>query len=723
MSAPLDIVTAALEAKGCNGSGRDWQCPAHEDRRKSLSVTEGNDGLALLKCHAGCEFKDIVAALGLEMADLFPEREKPNKRSKGNGKRPRIVTTYPYTDEAGTLLYEVVRYEPKDFRQRRPDSTAKDGWAWNLNETRRVLYRLPEVVAAIQSNAVVYLTEGEKDADAIRALGLQATTHAGGAKNWKPSDYAESLRGARVVVLPDDDGPGRDHGRAVAASLSGIAAEVRILNLGRPGVKDPADWIAGGGTRSELEKLTAGAPTLAELSRVDGAALLNRIVRFLRRFVVVTLEQAVVIALWIVHTYAFEASDQTPYLAVVSAEKRSGKTRLLEVLGALAREAWHALQPSEAVLYRKIQRDHPALLLDETDALFSQKGNDRTEAVRALLNAGSRRGATVSRCAAHGDDLVDFEVFCPKVLAGIGSLPDTVGDRSFLIQMKRKRRTDSAERFRPRDVEEEAQKLRGELQAWADTHVEALRKARPDLPPTLGDRAADGAEPLLGIADLAGGRWPVRARVALVALAGETTNKEESDGTTLLFDIRRVLGVLGRTDGHVRTDVLLRQLLDLPESAWSRFGREKEPLGHNGLAKLLRPFGIRPGTFRDSGGTPRGYAVPEFLDAFDRYLDEPEKKDSPEESETVETPKQTAARAAKTVSPYPKRDPKQDPIPSPRSDDTGACPDPCPGPESSLCFGSCFTLPETNQPTAGAVCFGVSGVSDQAGVPRKRVAV
>ncbi|HPA50128.1 MAG TPA: DUF3631 domain-containing protein [Thermoanaerobaculia bacterium] len=699
-------LTAALEAHGSRGKGSAWQCPAHEDRSASLSVSQGRDGRALVKCHAGCDLEAILGALGLTVADISPERDE-RRGSK------RIKAVYRYTDETGALLFEVVRFEPKDFRQRRPDPAGKDGYAWNLNGTRRVLYHLPEVAEAVRAGLPLFLVEGEKDVDNLRAAGLRATTHAGGAKSWRAADYVETLRGARVVVVPDDDEPGREHGRAVAQSLRGVAAEVRVLNLGRPGVKDASDWLAAGGTREELESLAADAPTADALARVDGVDVLDSLTRFVRRFVVVTPEQAQLVALWTAHTWAFEASDQTPYLAILSAEKRSGKTRLLEVLGVVTRAPWHAVQPSEAVLYRKIEKDRPTLLLDETDALFSQRGDSRMEAVRALLNAGSRRGVTVPRVLdAKSDKLVDFSVYCPKALAGIGTLPETVADRSFIVEMKRKRRTDSAERFRLRDVEKDAREVRARLEAWTTANLGKLKTARPSLPRELGDRAADGAEPLLALADLAGGPWPERARRAIVALAGERAEEDESDGVQLLGDVRRVLALLVRTDGTIRTEKLLEELRALPESRWKKFGPRREEVDALDLARLLRPYGIRPMRIREGAETVRGYAVPTFADAFERYLSESPQS---EESATPATPPQSDNHAGQSVAPYPPHYPPRKPTPSPEAESCGGS-----------CGGSPATIPSDNRAGCGAVA-PVAGQSEHAdftydadGLPRER---
>jgi putative DNA primase/helicase len=251
----LERVLARLRSARQRGSKWTALCPAHEDREPSLSITAKN-GKVLLHCHAGCPTEDVVAALGLSMADLFDE-ERPRSES-GQGRE--IVATYDYTDEAGRLLFEVVRFRPKGFRQRRPDPTAEDGWAWNLKGVRRVVYRLPKVLEAAARGQRVYKVEGEKDVHALEVLGLVATTNAEGAGKWRKGD-GEALRGAHVVILPDSDGPGRKDADHVARSLHGLAAGVKVVNLpGLPEKGDVSDWLAAGHTREELEALADAAP-------------------------------------------------------------------------------------------------------------------------------------------------------------------------------------------------------------------------------------------------------------------------------------------------------------------------------------------------------------------------------------------------------------------------------------------------------------------------------
>jgi hypothetical protein len=233
----LPELLSRLDAKRVGGG---WQarCPAHDDRTPSLSLGEGDDGRILLKCHAGCAAGQIVAALGLEMHDLFIDDD---------GHLPAIIATYDYVDENGTVLYQVVRFAPKDFRQRRPDGAG--GWVWRLDGTRRVLYRLPRVRQAIAAMKRVFIVEGEKDVHAVEAKGYVATTNPGGAGKWR-TEYSDMLRDADVVIVADRDQPGYAHARRIAKSIMDVASSVVLVE---PAVgKDVSDHLEAGMTLADL---------------------------------------------------------------------------------------------------------------------------------------------------------------------------------------------------------------------------------------------------------------------------------------------------------------------------------------------------------------------------------------------------------------------------------------------------------------------------------------
>lgn len=248
-------ILGLLHEVRATANGADARCPAHEDARSSLSVGVGKNSRALLRCHAGCTVHAVLNRIGLRFKDLWPAGYSHG--TNGNGKPAgKIVATYNYRDESGTLLYQVCRLEPKSFRQRRPDG---DGWAWTLGDTRRVLYRLPELLA---STGTVYITEGEKDADALRdalhgAAADAVTCNPGGASELKPGspgkflpEYARHFAGRHVVVVADRDAAGRSHANAIRRTLAGVAASVRVVES--PVGKDVSDFLSGGGNANDI---------------------------------------------------------------------------------------------------------------------------------------------------------------------------------------------------------------------------------------------------------------------------------------------------------------------------------------------------------------------------------------------------------------------------------------------------------------------------------------
>ncbi len=237
---------------GARRVGDGWlaHCLAHDDRTPSLALNDSPDGKVLIHCHAGCSQADVIA--GLKARGLW----SAGATAQGS---PQIVATYPYDDESGKVLYEVVRFEPKDFRQRRPDGHG--GWIWNLNGVRRVMYRLPGLLEN-GARKTIFVVEGEKDADRLAELGFVATTNCGGAGKWR-DEYNKHFSGAHGAILPDNDRPGEDHARHVARELLSVAKTVRIVRL--PGLSekgDVSDWLAAGGTREKLIELVASTPAL-----------------------------------------------------------------------------------------------------------------------------------------------------------------------------------------------------------------------------------------------------------------------------------------------------------------------------------------------------------------------------------------------------------------------------------------------------------------------------
>ena len=343
--------------------------------------------------------------------------------------------------------------------------------------------------------------------------------------------------------------------------------------------------------------------------------VLEEVEAVLRRYVVFSSEaQVAACALWVAHTYVVSAAQVTPYLAVTSAEKQSGKSRLLEVLEALVRDAWKVVSPSAAVLYRTINEFRPTLLIDEVDTIFNQANY---EELRAVLNAGFQRGNTIPRWNAEKHTIDMFDPFCPKVLAGIGELPDTVQDRSIPIRLKRKLTTERVERFRRRQALQ-LRPLRNRLEAWGETHAASLDGVVPRAPAELSDRQQDAWEILFAIADLVGGTWPTRARLAAEELAATRVDGEPSLGNRLLSDLHALLQASG--DRHLTSNECIAHLNGLDDAPW-RTSNNGMGLTSHRLNRLLRRYEIHTHDVRIEGhGVVKGLHREKLQEAINRWL-------------------------------------------------------------------------------------------------------
>jgi hypothetical protein len=349
-----------------------------------------------------------------------------------------------------------------------------------------------------------------------------------------------------------------------------------------------------------------------------GARVLNSIHHFLGRFVAYpTAEAHTAHVLWIAHTHIMDAWESTPRIAFLSPEPGSGKTRALEITELLVPRPVEAVNVTPAYLFRKVAADEgrPTILFDEIDTIFGPKAKDNEE-IRGLLNAGHRKGAVAGRCVVRGKIIETEEIpaYCALALAGLGSLPDTILTRSVVIRMRRRAPGETVEPYRRRLHATDGERLFVGLSAWGASIETAASTLFPDMPEGILDRDADVWEPLLTVADLAGGEWPQRARVAAVALVALAKESTPSLGVRLLHDIRGAFGV----SDQLATRQLLEQLHGLDEAPWGDL--KGKPLDDRGLARRLSAYGIKPTTIRTATGTPKGYRRTDFHDAWSRYL-------------------------------------------------------------------------------------------------------
>jgi hypothetical protein len=518
------------------------------------------------------------------------------------------VTHYRICDASGALVAIHCRQDGPDGKRmwwEQPDGTPGLG---GLPSADLPLYGIERLTGS----PTVILVEGEKAAEALLSIGVQAVGSVTGASATPGAMPLAELTGRRVTLWPDADAVGRLHMAAIAERLAGVAGAVLIVEPpeGVPAGWDAADAIAEG---RDVTALLAGppAPTLAEaLARIEG---------FLRRYVVLARPEAVIaVVLWIAHTHALGSADATPYLAISSPEKQSGKTRLLECLALLAHDcSGIAITPTASTIYRSLEAAPGAtLLLDELDAVFRDR-SDRYEEVRAVINAGHRRGATVPRSVPGPKNtwlVKQFPVFGPKALAGIGKLPDTVTDRAIPIRMLKRKRSEPIAKFRVRTATSESASIVAGL-------VAALAAQPPgfeaDLPAELPDRAADAWEPLLAIADASAGDWPSRARRAAIVLHA-SREQDDSLGLRLLSDVRLVFDAHGVE--RISTADLITALQADEESPWTS---ERSPLTPRRLARLLHPFEIGSKQVRIGATGQKGYLREAFVDSWERYLPVP----------------------------------------------------------------------------------------------------
>ena len=224
-------------------------CPCHDDQHKSLNLRLDDNGKIQLKCHARCEYRDIAKAVGLSWHN--------NSNSNNANTEPQIVALYDYADTRGKLLYQVVRYEPKAFKQRRPDG--KGGWIWNLEGIRPTLYRIQSLILGIKAGVWVFVVEGEKDVETLSTEGQTATTISGGAGARWPAECLLLFRGAKVCILPDQDEAGRKYGHYLANALRMVTEWVKVVNV--PFGKDVSDYLASPfSTATALPFLVEKAP-------------------------------------------------------------------------------------------------------------------------------------------------------------------------------------------------------------------------------------------------------------------------------------------------------------------------------------------------------------------------------------------------------------------------------------------------------------------------------
>jgi hypothetical protein len=406
---------------------------------------------------------------------------------------------------------------------------------------------------------------------------------------------AEIARFAKLGLLQ------YDLERTAAAQRLGIRASILDRLVGAERKKSGDD-----GRQGQALRLPEPKPWP---DRVDGAQLLSDISATIRRHVVMPEHMSDACALWAGHTYLLDALNISPRLAITSPEKQCGKTTLLDVLSRLVWRPIEVANTSVSPVFRAIELARPSLLIDEADTFLSN--NDE---LRGILNSGHRRGGSVLRNVGDDHEPRQFSTYAACAIAMIGKLPDTLANRSVAIELQRRLAGESVESFRL-DRTENLDRLASKAAHWAADHLDRVREADPLMPPGVFNRVADNWRPLLAIADIAGGEWPVRARRALGAI--QAAVEDDSARVKLLVDIRAIF--TGRGVDRLPSGELVEALVAIEGRPWGEWKGGK-PLSQNGLARLIKPLKIKPDSVRIGVRTPKGYYLTQFEDAFRRYL-------------------------------------------------------------------------------------------------------
>ncbi|MDZ4179768.1 MAG: DUF3631 domain-containing protein [Coriobacteriia bacterium] len=351
----------------------------------------------------------------------------------------------------------------------------------------------------------------------------------------------------------------------------------------------------------------------ADYSQFDGSELLDTVRDTIERYVILPSEDAIIaVVLWVAATHAVDRLDHATRLAIHSPLKRCGKSRLMEVIAPLSHDAMQTTNVSVPALFRTIEaagERPPTLFLDEADQIFGSTRKDEQNAdLVAALNNGFRRGSPTYRCVGPKHTVQRFSTFAFAAVAGIGRLPGTIEDRAINITMRRRLPGEEVAKFRLRTDLPQVEEVGEALASWVSS---AELVDEPSVPDALEDRAADAWEPMLAIADAAGGDWPERARSAAVRLSRETADDaaEQSMDVRLLSDVRSVLGNMT----FLSTVSLLARLSAIEDAPWA-----EQDLSPRRLAIGLGKFGVKPR--RNSTGTERGYYASDLRDPFSRYL-------------------------------------------------------------------------------------------------------
>lgn len=557
MTNPIDVVLARLDKPRRTGKGWAARCPAHEDKSPSLSITEADGAKVLLHCFSGCNARDVLAAIGLEWKDLFPESLSPDAR--------------------------------RDY-QRKAATEAK--------REAELVIAMAQASATLSPEDAAYLEQAKANA---RQAG-EALAHLDSPETDPEADTIK-----RLAALPD-----LAYFKVQKASAEALGITIGNLDKLRNTERKRQAAEAGSAESGSNVLFDEVEPWPQP---VNGATLLDDLSATVRRFVVCERHTADAAALWLAFTWCIDAVTVAPIANITAPLPNCGKSTMLDLFERLTFRPLKADNISPAALFRSIEKWRPSLLIDEVDAFLKDN-----EDARGILNSGHKRNGYVLRVV--GDDFEPrrFSTWGAKALCGIGSIAATLQSRSIRLELRRKLPGETVENLR--HVEDTTiERLQRQLARFAEDAHATIRTARPAPVPGLSNRAQDNWEPLLAIADAAGGEWPQRVRRTAQAITGaEAANDAPDANTELLTDIRAAFD-RKRVDRLSSAD-LLAALCEDEEAPWATWNRGR-PMTARQLSARLGEFGVVSGTVRFGTHTAKGYTLDRFTDAFSRYLSSP----------------------------------------------------------------------------------------------------
>lgn len=389
---------------------------------------------------------------------------------------------------------------------------------------------------------------------------------------------------------------------AIKLGIRAVVLDEQVRNFRQT---DPTD---------ELQGSPLSLPTIEPWPEpVDGESLLSEMETVIRRYVCLTDGQALAVALWIIHTHAIDAAEHYPRLHIASPAPRCGKTTLLRVIEPMVPKALHTENITISALFRVVEKIMPTLMIDEVDAFLRDK-----DELRGLLNAGHSRDGRVVRTVGDDFEPRSFKVSCPVVLAGIGRIPATLEDRSITISLRRRLAHEKIERLRRAHALSLAA-IGRRVARWVEDHFSGLMDADPDLPDALNDRAQDNWRPLIAIADKISPDTAKRARQAAEGLV-ENDGDEDNASIMMLADVAQIF--LTRKAERLSSQDLENGLKNMEDRPWADW-RRGSGITKAEIARLLRPFGIRPKQIRfqpKPAGTVKGYERAFVLEVAARYV-------------------------------------------------------------------------------------------------------